>query len=92
VQASGQRTGGKSTLADRGKYQFEADESDDEMEDQIDSNLDTLHGLAKQLNGLGRAMGEEVDTQNKHIDRIIGKTDNVDDQIARNRLKLDRIH
>lgn len=43
------------------------------------------------LNALGRAMGEEVDTQNKHIDRIIGKTDRVDDQIAMNRARLDRI-
>jgi hypothetical protein len=27
-------------------------------------------------------MGDEVDTQNKHIDRIIGKTDKVDDQVC----------
>jgi hypothetical protein len=40
---------------------------------QIDANLDALHGAAKRLNGLGRAMGQEVDEQNKHIDRIIGK-------------------
>jgi chromosome segregation ATPase len=71
-----------STLADRAKYQFEADSEDDEMENEIDSNLDALHGAAKRLNGLGRAMGEEVDTQNRHIERIIGKTDKVDDQIA----------
>jgi protein transport protein SEC9 len=37
-------------------------------------------------------MGSEVDTQNKHIDRIISKTDKVDDQIALNRARLDRIH
>jgi len=47
---------------------------------------------AKRLNQLGRAMGSEVDTQNKHIDRIISKTDKVDDQIALNRARLDRIH
>lgn len=81
----------KGTLADRAKYQFEADSEDDEMENEIDSNLDALHGAAKRLNQLGRAMGEEVDTQNKHIDRIIGKTDKVDDQIAMNRARLDRI-
>lgn len=51
---------GKSTLADRAKYQFEADSEDDEMENEIDSNLDALHGAAKRLNALGRAMGEEV--------------------------------
>ncbi|KAL6702471.1 Protein transport protein S9 plasma membrane t-SNARE [Coniothyrium glycines] len=81
----------KGTLADRAKYQFEADSEDDEMENEIDANLDALHGAAKRLNQLGRAMGEEVDTQNKHIDRIIGKTDKVDDQIAMNRARLDRI-
>ncbi|KAF1949081.1 hypothetical protein CC80DRAFT_497763 [Byssothecium circinans] len=82
----------RSTLADRAKYQFEADSDDDEMENEIDSNLDALHGAAKRLNTLGRAMGQEVDTQNKHIDRITSKTDRVDDQIAMNRARLDRIH
>lgn len=32
---------GKSSLADRAKYQFEADSEDDEMENEIDSNLGT---------------------------------------------------
>jgi hypothetical protein len=103
-------TGGKSTLADRAKYQFEADSEDDEMgkwwcfrlttnmaclqctENEIDNNLDQLHGAAKRLNALGRAMGQEVDTQNEHIGRIMNKTDKVDDQIAMNRARLDRIH
>lgn len=40
---------------------------------------------------VGRAMGDEVTQQNQHIDRIIGKTDKVDDQIAMNRARLDRI-
>jgi hypothetical protein len=31
----------KSTLADRAKYQFEADSDDDEMENEIDRNLGT---------------------------------------------------
>jgi hypothetical protein len=34
--------GKKSTLADRAKYQFEADSEDDEMENEIDSNLGML--------------------------------------------------
>jgi hypothetical protein len=33
--------GKKGTLADRAKYQFEADSEDDEMENEIDSNLGT---------------------------------------------------
>ncbi|KAK4990504.1 Protein transport protein S9 plasma membrane t-SNARE [Elasticomyces elasticus] len=82
----------KASLADRAKYQFEADSEDDEMENEIDSNLDAIHRSAKTLNQLGRAMGDEIDSQNKHIDRIIDKTDRVDDKIAVNRARLDRIH
>ncbi|CAI6332162.1 unnamed protein product [Periconia digitata] len=89
--AAGKGGPGRSTLADRAKFQFEADSDDDQMEDEIDSNLDALHGAAKRLNHLGRAMGQEVDTQNTHIERIIRKTDKVDDGIASNRAKLERI-
>jgi hypothetical protein len=53
--------------------------------------IDALGGAAKRLNQLSQAMGQEVDTQNKHIQRITGKTDKVDDQIAMNRARLDRI-
>ena len=60
-------------LAERSKYQFEADSDDDEMENEIEGNLDLLHGAAGRLGQLGRAMGKEVDEQNRHIDRITGK-------------------
>jgi hypothetical protein len=83
--------GKKASLAERAKYQFEADSEDDEMENEIDSNLDALHGAAKRLNQLGRAMGDEVETQNAHLERVSKKTDKVDDQIAMNRARLDRI-
>ena len=36
-------------------------------------------------------MGETIDEQNTHLDRIIKKSDKVDDQIAVNRARLDRI-
>jgi hypothetical protein len=72
----------KASLAERSKYQFEADSEDEEMENEIDSNLDALSGAAGRLNLLARATGAEVDEQNKHIDRIIQKSDKVDDQIA----------
>jgi hypothetical protein len=80
----------KSTLADRAKYQFEADSDDDEMENEIDSNLDELHGAAKRLNQLSRAIGTEADEQNKVLEDLHTKTDKVDDQIAMNRARLDR--
>lgn len=82
----------KSSLAERSKYQFEADSEDEEMENEIDSNLDALGHAAGRLNMLARATGREVDEQNKHIDNIIIKSDRVDDQIAMNRARLDRIH
>lgn len=86
-------TGGpkKTSLAERSKYQFEADSEDEQMEDEIDQNLDLLHGAAGRLKQLSLAMGEEVDAQNKHIERIGGKVDKVDDEIALNRSRLDRI-
>jgi len=72
----------KASLAERAKYQFEADSEDEEMENEIDANLDALSGAAGRLNLLARATSQEVDEQNKHIDRIIQKSDRVDDQIA----------
>lgn len=63
----------KSTLAERAKYQFEADEEDEQMENEIDSNIDALHGAATRLNGLARATGKELDEQNRHLGRINNK-------------------
>lgn len=60
-------------LAERSKYQFEADSEDDEMENEIEDNLDALGGAAGRLNLLARATGKEVDEQNVHISRIVGK-------------------
>jgi len=63
----------KATLAERAKYQFEADSEDDEMENEIDSNLDALGGAAARLNGLARATNKEVEEQNRHLERINNK-------------------
>jgi hypothetical protein len=60
-------------LAERAKYQFEADSEDEEMENEIDTNLDALGGAAGRLNALARATGAEVDAQNKLLDRIADK-------------------
>lgn len=74
VNRAGNFGGSKqANLAERSKYQFEADSEDDEMENEIDSNLDALHGAAGRLKGLASAMGNEVDQQNKHIARITDK-------------------
>ena len=60
-------------MAERSKYQFEADSEDEEMENEIDANLDLLGGAAGRLNALARATGKEVDEQNKLLDRIAEK-------------------
>lgn len=61
------------SLAERAKYQFEADSEDDQLEDEIDNNLDLLTGAAKRLNVLARATGSEVEAQNEHLLRIAAK-------------------
>lgn len=63
----------KQTLAERAKYQFEADSDDERMEDEIEKNIDELGGAAKRLNVLARAMGEEADAQNAHLVKIADK-------------------
>ena len=63
----------KTSLAERAKYQFEADSEDDQMEDEIERNLDELSVAARRLNLLARATGQEVEQQNEHLSRIAGK-------------------
>lgn len=65
-----------STLAERSKYQFEQDSEDDEMENEIESNLDALSGAAGRLNALARATGQEIGEQNRQLDVIAGKVRN----------------
>ncbi|KAJ5316590.1 hypothetical protein PENANT_c019G10962 [Penicillium antarcticum] len=90
--ASKQGKGKKASVTERAKYQFEADSEDEGLEDEIEQNLDLIGGATGRLNGLARATGKELDEQNRHLERIMGKSDFVDDQIAMNRAKLDRIH
>ncbi|KAI2794997.1 hypothetical protein POX_a01600 [Penicillium oxalicum] len=90
-EANKQGKGKKASVTERAKYQFEADSEDEAMEDEIEQNLDLLSGAASRLNGLAKATGHELDEQNRHLERITGKSDYVDDQIAMNRAKLDRI-
>ncbi|KAK5062493.1 hypothetical protein LTR84_004566 [Exophiala bonariae] len=82
----------KTSLAERAKYQFEADSEDEGMENEIDRNLDDLSGAAKRLNLLARATGEEVEQQNKLIQRIAEKSDRFDDRLVFQTEKLKRIH
>ncbi|KAL2840692.1 hypothetical protein BJY01DRAFT_218264 [Aspergillus pseudoustus] len=81
----------KASVTERAKYQFEADSEDDAMEDEIEQNLNLISGATGRLNLLAKATGRELDEQNRHLERIMNKSENVDDQLAMNRARLDRI-
>lgn len=71
--AAKQGKGKKASVTERAKYQFEADSEDEAMEDEIEQNLDLLSGATGRLNGLAKATGKELDEQNRHLERIMGK-------------------
>ena len=75
----------------RSRYQFEATESDDEVEDEIDSNLNDISALSARLNHLGRAMGEEVDFQNNRLGRVGDKTSDLDTRIYAGTQRLNHL-
>ena len=83
VGAEGPAGGRKGrNLAERAKYQFEADSEDEQMEDEIDGNLDALSGAAGRLNALARATGQEVDQQNALLGRITEKVSHLAKVVA----------
>ncbi|GJJ09661.1 hypothetical protein Clacol_003885 [Clathrus columnatus] len=65
----------------RQRFQFEATASDDELEDEIDDNLDEVGDTAKRLKALSTAMGQELDNQNRRLERLDNKTTNLDDKL-----------
>jgi glycogen debranching enzyme len=68
----------------RGRFQFEATASDDEMEDELDDNLNEISDMTKRLKNLGQSMGQELDNQNQRIDRISDKASAADQRMFRN--------
>ncbi|KAI0348038.1 hypothetical protein BDW22DRAFT_1365434 [Trametopsis cervina] len=75
----------------RKRFQFDATQSDDELEDELDDNLGEIHDMTKRLKALGSAMGDELDKQNQRIGRITEKTDGLDNRLFRNTQKLNKI-
>ncbi|KAK5962970.1 Sec9p PWA37_005426 [Arxiozyma heterogenica] len=73
------------------KYQFENDEEDDEMEIEIDRNLTQIQQLSGRLKKLAVSVGEEIDAQQKRLDRIENDTDDLDIKINMNTTKLSYI-
>ncbi|SCV67952.1 BQ2448_73 [Microbotryum intermedium] len=77
--------------AERGRYQFEATASDDEVEDEIDGNLDELSGLAGRLKMLATTAGQEVDAQNTKLSKLGNKVDVLDTNVVRSTQRLARV-
>ncbi|PNP54412.1 hypothetical protein FNYG_15634 [Fusarium nygamai] len=58
---------------DYSKFNLDDEQEADELEDQIDNGITELEGQAFMMNRVGRAIGREVDAQNKQIDRLMKK-------------------
>lgn len=71
----------KSKMAQRSRYQFEATESDDELEDELDQNMDEIGQLSAKMNKLSRAMGTEIADQNNRITRLGDKSTALDTRV-----------
>ncbi|KAI9299439.1 hypothetical protein BJ944DRAFT_172385 [Cunninghamella echinulata] len=85
----GYRRGGGRSQADRNRYQFEADEEDDAVEDEIDNNLDLLSGITGNLKTMALTMNDELDSQLKQIDKATRKTTPVTEKLMRTTHTLD---
>ncbi|KAJ6510212.1 hypothetical protein C8R47DRAFT_787602 [Mycena vitilis] len=73
---------------ERSRFQFEANASDDEMENELERNLDEIQGLARNLKALGTAMGGEIDRQNGVISGIEDKVVKLDGRLHNNTSRL----
>ncbi|KAF8211526.1 hypothetical protein K438DRAFT_1546898, partial [Mycena galopus ATCC 62051] len=69
---------------DRSRFQFEANASDDEMEDTLERNLDEIQGLVRELKGVSLAMGTEIDRQSGTISVLEEKTVKLDARLYNN--------
>ncbi|CAK7226068.1 Protein transport protein S9 plasma membrane t-SNARE [Sporothrix curviconia] len=90
--ADSNRRLGQSKTGISSKFNLEDDDEEDiEKERQIDQKIDLLSGAVGTLNMTARAINDFATEDLDHIDRIAGKSDNVDDQVRANRYRLERI-
>lgn len=75
----------------RKRFQFDKDDEDDILENELDDNLAEISGLAKNLSRIGVAMGDELRSQNDRIRRIGDKADREDFRIRNNTRKVNII-
>lgn len=76
---------------ERRRMQFEADSEDEAVEDEIDANLEGISQAAGRLKNLSVSMNEEIDSQNRRLDRITDQTDNLDVDIHLSAARLTTI-
>jgi len=88
--SSSQNRGGRS-IQERSRYQFESTESDEELENELDANLDGISDVASRLKQLAMTAGQEVDAQNVKLGRIGEKADDLDINIIKNTNYLKRL-
>jgi hypothetical protein len=67
--------------SDRRRYQFEADEEDDAVEDEIDSNLDLLGDATARLRAMATTMNDELDSQNTQLNKVNKKVDPINSRL-----------
>ncbi|KAI8970211.1 hypothetical protein BDF20DRAFT_838589 [Mycotypha africana] len=75
--------------ADRNKYQFEADEEDDAIEDEIDQNLDLLSDATSRLKIIATGMNDELTSQNKQLNKLNKKVDPINAKLRSTTHTLD---
>lgn len=73
---------------ERKQYQFEADSEDEELEDEIDMNLDSLSHATNRLHNLSLSMNDEVKAQNTRLDGLITDTDKLDVDVHMNSVRM----
>lgn len=56
----------------------------------MDENLDEIAAITGRLKILATTAGQEIDAQNKHLDKIGNKVDTLDDKIIMNTNYLKR--
>ncbi|KAK9451006.1 uncharacterized protein V1518DRAFT_412308 [Limtongia smithiae] len=81
----------RADLAQASRYQFEPDEEDFEVERDIDTALDDINNATGRLNLMAKSIGNEIDSQNKRIDKLNKKTQEVEIGVHLNTSRLARI-
>lgn len=76
--------------ADRRRYQFEADEEDDAIEDELDQNLDLISDATARLKNMALTMNEELDAQNRALEKTTVKVDPLSQKLAATTHKLNK--